>query len=162
MFFYASDARAYASRINNDLTEYRSLESDQLVGCKIKNFEEILLKVTRDSDSSSVPVGAILAASLVRQLEDHQRREKEYFLRVLASIHERNRTEFLESVLKLDSDATDYLKTICDLAVQYSTGLTVVEMQRSVDARQHTEEMYLQLIAFAGNSKVSARRAASA
>ena len=78
MFFYASDARAYASRVNNDLTEYRSLESDQLVGCKIKNFEEILATVTREASSSSISVGAILAASLVRQLEDHQRREKEY------------------------------------------------------------------------------------
>src|SRR5438105_3692887 len=42
MFFYLSDQRAYANRVNGDLTEYRAIDSDQLVGCKVKNFEELL------------------------------------------------------------------------------------------------------------------------
>jgi hypothetical protein len=161
MFFYASDAHAYASRINDDLTEYRSFETDQLVGCKVKNFDEILSRVTREVDGPSVPVGAILAASLVRQLDDHQRREKEYFLRILASIDEPGRTTFLQTVLKMDAEAPDYVKTICELALQYSSDRETVEILEQVNEREQVENLYLQLIAAAGNTKVSARRAAS-
>jgi hypothetical protein len=55
--------------VNDDLIEYRAMDTNELAGCKVKNFEELLAKVERSPRSPSVPVSAVLAASLVRQME---------------------------------------------------------------------------------------------
>lgn len=161
MFFYSSDAPAYANRVNNDLTEYRSQESNQLVGCKVKNFNVILSKVS-ETDETKIPVGAILAASLVRQLEDHQRREKEFFLRIIAAMEERHRDRFLASVLAIDSNADDYVDAICNLAVQFSGDDATAQIARRPPARQEIQKVYFQLMNAAGSTKVETRRAAAA
>jgi hypothetical protein len=161
MFFYAADSPAYANRINNDLTEYRSQESDQLVGCKIKNFDAILSKVA-ETDGSTIPVGAILAASLIRQLEDHQRWEKELFLRAFAAMNEEHRGKFLQSVFAIDSSADDYVDAICNLALEFSDSQTTIEIGRRPPGRQEIQKVYFQLINAAGSTQVETRRAAAA
>jgi hypothetical protein len=165
MFFYASDAHAYAVRTNDDLTVYRAFEGGALVGCKVKNFAEILS--TLAVGTSAVPVGAILTASLVRQLEDHQRREREQFLKVIAQLAlemgDAQRTRFLTDVLLMDAEADDYLETIRGLALRYTT-IKQNAVANFADeyhvVRREIEKRYLKLITAAGSSKITAARAA--
>jgi hypothetical protein len=40
--FYLSDERSYAERVDGLLTVYRSMKTDELVGCKIKGVRRLL------------------------------------------------------------------------------------------------------------------------
>jgi len=167
MFFYASDARAYASRVNEDLTEYRTMDSGKLVGCKIKDFETLLTSLSRGDVSSSVPVGAVLAASLVRQMAEHQQREKRVFLTLIAEtalrIEEAKLQEFFKALVNLDDEPDRYLNELCDLVLRMTDDPShrVLQFADQVrEARRSIEEPYLRLIAVAGTTSVSARAAA--
>jgi hypothetical protein len=166
MFFYASDLRAYAKRVNDDLTEYRAIESDKLVGCKIKDFQALLSSLFR-GDSSTVPVGAVLAASLVRQMAEHQQREKKVFLKLIAEtalrIGDAKREEFFKALVQLDDEPDRYLNELCDLVLRLTDDPNhrVLQFADDVrDARRSIEEPYLRLIAVAGTTSVSAQAAA--
>jgi hypothetical protein len=138
-----------------------------LVGCKIKNFDLILSKVGDDLGAAGVPVGTVLAASLVRQLEEHQYWERHQFLRVIAqaalSMDDAQRVGFLRDVFEVTEQGVRQLETICQLALKYSAGEAnpVTEFAESAkDARRDIEQRYLHLIMAAGSTKVTARRAA--
>lgn len=169
MFFYASDARAYAKRVNDDLTEYRGIDSDQLVGCKVKNFEELLSKVVRSPRSPSVPVSAVLAASLVRQMDSHQQREKGTFLKLIFEtalrMDEKRRQEFFKAVVQLDDQAERYLQNLCDMVLEFTEDRAhpVLEYATQILAtRQAIEEPYMRLITAAGNTSVAAQAVGAA
>jgi hypothetical protein len=168
MFFYASDQHAYARRVNEDLTEYRTVDTDELAGCKVKNFDALLNKIAESKPSSSVPVAAVLALSLIRQMERHQLREREEFFRiiphVLINLDQKRRQEFLVAWNNIDrkQHPDQYLAGICDLALQYTDDSRIVQIARYVSGsnRNEIKERYLHLMAVAGNATVDARRAA--
>jgi hypothetical protein len=68
IFCYFSDAFAYADRIDNDLTVFRSLETKEPAGFKIKNVERMLEEgsVRLSAPDLAVEVQAFLLASLLR------------------------------------------------------------------------------------------------
>lgn len=164
MFFYASDAPAYAKRVNEELTEYRSIGSGELVGCKVKNFEELLSKVTHSPQSSSVPVSAVLAASLVRQMDSLQQREKATFIRLVFDaafrMNEEHRRKFFSALVQLDDQAERYLQAVCDMVLEFTQDRAhpvLVYAAQALASRQAIEEPYLRLITAAGKTTVSAQ-----
>jgi len=164
MFFYASDARAYARRINDDLTEYRALGSDELVGCKVKNFEELLSKVAQSPGSASVPVSAVLAASLVRQMDSHQQREKRTFLKLIFQtalrMDEERRGKFFEALVQIDDQSERYLQNLCDMVLRFTEDRAHPVVQYAAQmlaGREEIEAPYWRLIAAAGDTSVNAQ-----
>jgi hypothetical protein len=156
MFFYASEEHAYAARVNHDLTEYRAIKTNTLVGCKVKNFDELLTKIARPRPA---PVAAVLAASLVRQMEYHQQQERKRFFRLISEVISRmddqRRGEFLRALVEIDPDPNRYVEAICQLALRFALDSSVIEIgeQASIKSRA-IEDSYLQLIAVAGSATV--------
>jgi len=163
MFFYASDKPAYARRVNEDLTEYRAFgQSEELVGCKVKNFSELLAKVTDRRPAGSVPVSAVLAASLVRQMEGHQQREQGFFFKLIGEaallMDDSQRKQFFSDLARMDASPEQYVNRICEMVLNLNpdhSGLQhahqVLESQRAI------KQSYLTLIAVAGNTSVQPR-----
>jgi len=158
MFFYASDRPAYAKRVNEDLTEYRSFGSNDLVGCKIKNFSELLSRVTRLQPAASVRVSAVLAASLVRQMEDHQQREKSVFVRLIAEaalrMDNEQRNQFFADLVRVHIRPEEFVSQICDMVIRITQDPQHPVLQyadHAVASRRAIEEPYLSLIAKAGD-----------
>lgn len=168
MFFYVSDAPAYAKRVNDELTEYRSIGSDELVGCKVKNFEELLSKVTQSAHSPSVPVSAVLAASLIRQMDNHQQTEKATFIRLVFEaafrMNDERRKQFFAALVQLDDQAERYLQALCDMVLEFTQDRdhpVLVYAAQALASRQAIEDPYLRLITAAGKTTVSAQVASA-
>jgi hypothetical protein len=68
IFCYFNDEFAFADRINNDLTVFRSVASGEPTGFKIKNVRRMLEEgnVRLDAPDLAVEIQAFLVASLVR------------------------------------------------------------------------------------------------
>lgn len=67
-FFYISDEHAYAERVNDDLTAFRSFATGELVGCKVKNFRRLELKAQLKAQLEG-KLARILTVSLLRQTD---------------------------------------------------------------------------------------------
>jgi hypothetical protein len=165
MFFYASDEPAYAQRVNEELTEYRTFASQELVGCKVKNFSNLMADVMKRLSVGTVQVGAILAASLVRQMESHQEREKTAFLKLFAEaalrMDEDQRQRFFREVVSLDEPPEHYLDKISSMVLDLTKNPdhpVIVYANEAVSSRKAVTERYFNLIAVAGQT--SLRRAA--
>jgi hypothetical protein len=163
MFFYASDSPAFAKRVNDDLTEYRAFGSSELVGCKVKNFSELISKVMKQSSTGMVLVSAVLFASLVRQMEEHQEREKSFFIKVLSGalrMNNEQRNLFVEALAKLDSERPErYLDEICEMVRNITNDPqhpALIYASEVLSWRRTVEERYFELIAVAGNTEVPA------
>jgi hypothetical protein len=89
LFWYKSDAVAYAIRVNDELTAFKSLDGKEVVGCKLKNvaiiaetFRHQLATILQQLLTGRMTdLRVILASSLVRQasLEPRTREDaKEY------------------------------------------------------------------------------------
>jgi len=161
MFFYASDRPAYAQRVNEDLTEYRTFDSQELVGCKIKNFSDLMADVKKRLSAGTVQVSAVLAASLVRQMESHQQREKRAFLKLFAEaalrMDEDQRQRFFKEVVALDDPPEDYLDKISKMVLKLTKNPdhpVVLYANEAVSSRKEVTEKYLNLIAVAGQTSL--------
>jgi hypothetical protein len=164
MFFYASDKPAYANRVTDDLTEYRTLESRELVGCKVKNFSELLARVRNQASvrRRSVLVSAVLAASLVRQMADHQQWEKTLFFRFISDaalqMDNEQRVQLLQNLGRLESPPEEeYVNRICEIVPSLARDRLSTEYAAQVaKSRRAIEDSYVNLIAAAGSTRVEA------
>ena len=164
MFFYAFDSPAFAKRVNDDLTEYRAFGSSELVGCKVKNFSELISRVFRQPPTGPIRVSAVLAASLVRQMEEPQEREKSFFIKglsdALSRMNNEQRNLFVEALAKLDSKRPErYLDEICEMVRNITNDPqhpALTYASEVLSSRRTVEERYFELIAVAGNTEVRA------
>ena len=163
MFFYASERPAYAQRVNEDLTEYRTFDSHELVGCKVKNFADLIADVAKGLSVGTVQVSSILAASLVRQMENHQQREKSAFLKLFAEaalqMDDGQRERFLKELAALDERPEHYLSKISAMVLTLTKNPDpdhsfVVYVNQVVSARNAVTQKYLNLIAVAGKTSL--------
>jgi hypothetical protein len=163
MFFYVSDNPAFAKRVNDDLTEYRAFGSSELVGCKVKNFSELISRVNKQPSTGPIRVSAVLAVSLVRHMEEHQEREQSVFIKVLSEAVKMNneqRDRFVAALAKLDAKRPErYLDEICEMVRNITNdpehpALTYAD--EVLSSRRGVEARYFELIAVAGSTEVRA------
>ena len=162
MFFYASDSPAFAKRVNDNLTEYRAFGSSELVGCKVKNFSELISRVVKQPSTGPVRVSAVLIASLVRQMEEHQEREKSVFIKVLCEaalqMTNKQRDQFLKALAMMGANRPErYLDEICEMARNITNDPMhplLTYANEVISSRRAVEERYQELIAVAGNTEV--------
>lgn len=71
LFWYALDDLAYADRVNEELTVFRTFDSQRVVGCKLKNVSRIAHELRKEMAAliatRTARFNSILANSLVRQ-----------------------------------------------------------------------------------------------
>ncbi|MBV9924491.1 MAG: hypothetical protein JOZ96_05565 [Acidobacteria bacterium] len=74
VFWYSSDSPTFAERLNEDLTVFRTFDTQEVVGSKCKNITRIVSDLQNAvaallSPREGTDVGALLARSLIRQAE---------------------------------------------------------------------------------------------